>query len=365
MRRVSVALVGGVLFGLLFPSSAHAWWGWIDELSGAGKFRGLEVEARLYCFGATEDDLAAPLLRSAADHITSAFEMLRSAAASLEGPAVTTIVDRFAALERRTLEATASRISPSVARETRDSVQNLRSTVDSVQNLRSTVKEVCSKLECTGDQAATMARVEARLNVAESEYETARTLEERRRMLTASAGVSFSACPMQKDLTRRGAVGLTYRRMDTYGARKEEFAGGNTISLTTLTPMASWRPLFEVASGKYDYIDLATGGGVYWLASDGDQPGGFDAFSGVILEPIRIDLHAPALTHRTGFKWGLLASASFRLGFAIFPAGFAPNAFGTTRFPEQSERIRGEWVKYWGINLDVGRLIYYASRGNQ
>ena len=112
-----------------------------------------------------------------------------------------------------------------------------------------------------------MARVEARLNVAESEYATAQTLEEQRRMLTASAGVSFSACPMQKDLTRRGAVGLTYRRMDTYGERKEEFAGGNTISLSTLTPMVSWRPLFQVANGKYDYVDLATGGGFYWLSS--------------------------------------------------------------------------------------------------
>ena len=48
MRRVSLTLVSGVLFGLVFPSSAHAWWGWIDELSGAGRFRGWEVEARLY-----------------------------------------------------------------------------------------------------------------------------------------------------------------------------------------------------------------------------------------------------------------------------------------------------------------------------
>ena len=52
-----------------------------------------------------------------------------------------------------------------------------------------------------------MTRVDARLGVAESEYANARILEQRRRMLTASAGVSFSACPTQKDLTRRGAIG--------------------------------------------------------------------------------------------------------------------------------------------------------------
>jgi hypothetical protein len=358
MRRVFLALVSGVLFSLVLPSSAHAWWGWIDELSGAGKFRGWEVEARLYCFGTSEGDLAATFLRSAADHVTSAFEMLRSVTASLkpkDPTAVRTVLDGFATLERMTLEATTSRIAPEVADKTRRSAENLRKTV----------KELCSTTACTDDQAATMARVEARLNAAESEYRTAQTLEEQRRMLTASAGVSFSACPMQKDLTRRGAVGLTYRRMDTYGERKEEFAGGNTISLSTLTPMVSWRPLFQVANGKYDYVDFATGGGFYWLSSDGARPGGFDSFSGVILEPIRVDLHAPALSSRTGFGWGLLASASFRFGYAIFPAGFDPNAFGATRFPEQSERIRGEWVKYWGFYLDVGRLIYYTSRGNQ
>jgi hypothetical protein len=358
MRRVTLALVSGVLFGLVFPSSAHAWWGWIDELSGAGRFRGWEVEARLFCFGTTEGDLAAPLLRSAADHVTSAFEMLRSVTASVkpkDPAAIRTVLDGFATLERTTLEATTSRIAPDAARRTRDAAEKLRSAVGNV----------CSTAACTDDQAATMARVAARLSVVENEYTSARILEERRRMLTASAGVSFSACPMQKDLTRRGAIGVTYRRMDTYGDRKEEFAGGNTISLSTLTPMASWRPLFDVANGKYDYLDLATGGGVYWLASDGDRPGGFDAFSGVILEPIRIDLHAPALSNRSGFGWGLVASSSFRFGYAIFPAGFAPNAFGATRFPEQSERIRGEWVKYWGVYLDVGRLIYYTSRGNQ
>jgi hypothetical protein len=355
MRRVFLVLVSGVLFGLVFPSSAYAWWGWIDELSGAGKFRGWEVEARLFCFGTSEGDLAAPFLRSAADQVTSAFEMLRSVTASFKAPAVAPVVQRFAALERRALEATTSRITPSAARETRDSMQSLRGSL----------KQLCPQLECSADQTATMDRVESRLIVAEAEYANAQTLEERRRMLTASAGVSFSACPMQKDLTRRGAIGVTYRRMDTYGDRKEEFAGGNTISLSTLTPMASWRPLFDVANGKYDYIDLATGGGIYWLASDGDRPGGFDSFSGVILEPIRIDLHAPALSNRSGFGWGLVASSSFRFGYAIFPAGFEPNAFGATSRPEQSQRIRGEWVKYWGIYLDVGRLIYYATRGNQ
>ena len=54
MRRVVlvVALCLGVQ--LILPAPAQAWWGWWDELSGAGPFRGLELETRLACFGQRE-----------------------------------------------------------------------------------------------------------------------------------------------------------------------------------------------------------------------------------------------------------------------------------------------------------------------
>jgi hypothetical protein len=248
-----------------------------------------------------------------------------------------------------------SRISPSRAAALQAEVTKLKKNVEGV----------CGVLECTPGQESTVQGAAASLADADRDYGNAAVLARERNRLFASAGVSFSACAMQKDLTRRGAIGVTFRKMDTYGARKEQFAGGNTISLSTLTPMASWRPLFDVASGKYDYVDLATGAGVYWLASDGNLPGGFDAFSGVILEPIRVDLHAPSLSHRTGWKWGLFAAASLRGGLAIFPAGFKPNAFGVTREPAQSQRIRGEWVPFWAIYFDVSRFLYYATKANQ
>ena len=361
MRRVSLALVSGVLLSLVFPSSAHAWWGWFDELSGAGRFTGLEVEARLYCFGATDGDPAARFVQSAADQISSAFEQMMTVGALKPKEAKNrdefsaALLKRFGSLRSQSLAATATRISHSTA-------AILRATTSA---LGGEIEKLCGDFACAPEQQVALTYVATRLRVAESDYAKAHTLAEQRSRLTASAGVSFSACPTQRDLTRRGAIGLTFRKMDTYGDRKEEFAGGNKISLSTLTPMVSWRPLFDVVGGKYDYVDLATGAGVYWLASDGDRPGGFDAFSGIILEPIRFDFHAPALSPRTGPGWAAIASASFRFGYAIFPAGFEPNAFGTTRFPEQSQRIRGEWVPYWAIYFDVGRFIFYSFQGNQ
>ena len=50
MRRVRAALILGVLFQLMLPAPAHAWFDWLDELSGPGKFKGWHLEARLVCF---------------------------------------------------------------------------------------------------------------------------------------------------------------------------------------------------------------------------------------------------------------------------------------------------------------------------
>jgi hypothetical protein len=50
MRRLGLALTLCLLAHLALPSPAHAWWHWIDELSGPGPFNGFEVDLRLVCF---------------------------------------------------------------------------------------------------------------------------------------------------------------------------------------------------------------------------------------------------------------------------------------------------------------------------
>src|SRR5688572_13042905 len=49
MRRVFVALIGVVVLQFAFPSRAHAWWEILEQLSGPGRWKGFDVDARLFC----------------------------------------------------------------------------------------------------------------------------------------------------------------------------------------------------------------------------------------------------------------------------------------------------------------------------
>ena len=49
MRRSFVILVFLVCFQFLIPTPAHAWWRWVDELSGPGSFNGVSIPVRLWC----------------------------------------------------------------------------------------------------------------------------------------------------------------------------------------------------------------------------------------------------------------------------------------------------------------------------
>lgn len=152
---------------------------------------------------------------------------------------------------------------------------------------------------------------------------------------------------------------MTFRRLESYSDREQQYAGGNQVVLTTFVPTVGWRPLLGIAGGWADWIDVASGAGVYWLTSEGSKPGGFDTISGIVLEPVRIDFHAPSvLTSRPGLGWALLGGLSYRRGLAIFPAGFDANAFGTTQTPRQAERISSEWVRNSAIYMDLGPLIH-------
>ena len=51
MRSLKSAVGVAAILLLLTPASAHAWWGWLDDLSGPGKFKGKRFDVRLVCFG--------------------------------------------------------------------------------------------------------------------------------------------------------------------------------------------------------------------------------------------------------------------------------------------------------------------------
>src|SRR5581483_11780083 len=51
MRTLKAMLGLVVLFVLMSVSPAQAWWDWLDNLSGPGKFSGPQFQFRLMCFG--------------------------------------------------------------------------------------------------------------------------------------------------------------------------------------------------------------------------------------------------------------------------------------------------------------------------
>jgi hypothetical protein len=53
MRRVIVTALCAASFLFMIPEPAHAWWDWIDQLSGPGPFQGFDLQWRVVC---VEDD---------------------------------------------------------------------------------------------------------------------------------------------------------------------------------------------------------------------------------------------------------------------------------------------------------------------
>jgi hypothetical protein len=371
MRRVVLTVAVCLAIQLIQPAPAQAWWGWWDQLSGAGPFRGWELETRLFCFGEQERRPSAGTSRTASEHVKAAYELFfafaqtqRSASPETRNPEPPKPVSRpRLVVEPALIEAFSdlSALAESAAsaplRETQATELKAR-----VTNVKTAVESLCRTAECTSDQQGSLNWTAGRLRAAETLYAEAATVAKNFFFLPGSAGVTYSACPLERDLHRHGSINMNFRLLETYDNRGHQYAGGNDIRLATLVPTIGWRPLYGLADGWADWVDVSAGAGVYWLTSDGSRPGGFDPLTGVIFEPMRLDMHAPtAVTKKWGIWGALIGAPTLRFGLAIFPAGFKANAFGTTETPEQAERIAGEWVHHWAIFVDPSRVIEWLS----
>lgn len=71
MRRVTVTALCAAFFLFMRPAPAHAWFDWIDQLSGPGPFQGLDFQWRVAC-------IADPNVQSTADRKDPGTSSLRS-----------------------------------------------------------------------------------------------------------------------------------------------------------------------------------------------------------------------------------------------------------------------------------------------
>jgi hypothetical protein len=362
MRRVVLAFAVCLGVQLIRPTPVQAWWGWWDELSGP-KFWGLEIETRLVCFGGEGEEekerererTFIALLVSARRQVQFAFDSFNKVQNDLPsgvdrrpetvGALATLVVSVMALTPRHLTDAArlgmdASKLAGQIAEACPQKIEGCASRINTLKLVQGTLQQL----------ATTLASVPVRQQ------------ENLKPEFLGSAGVALSACPFAKDEKRRASIDLTYRSLWARGGTKADFAGGNELRMMSLTPGVSWRPLMGMGTAEtnwWDWVDLGAGAGIYWITSDGARPGGFETITGMILEPIRIDSHVPsavASNNMAGVR--LLSAASFRIGWAIFPAGFEENAFGTTQKPEQSKQIMGEWVFHWGVFFDPIRAVH-------
>jgi hypothetical protein len=194
MRRHFVLVIGLALLELALPSRAHAWWEFLEQLSGPGPFQGFDLQFRWPCFARTQT--------------------------IVNGKEVYTI-----------------QVAP-----------------------------------------------------------------------VTKGGAILTLCKLKDNQTRWGAIDTGYRSLWTNGDVR--FADNNSIRFQTVGATFSYN-IFN-AHPEGDFIDVAAGGGTYWFSSKG-----FDTFSGVFWEPVRIEFH-PTTSFKRNVKWDQYIPV-IRAGYFYFP----------------------------------------------
>jgi hypothetical protein len=317
MRLLKLAIVIAVV--ILAPARADAWFGFLDYLSGPGPFYGQLYDVRLLCFGKefTVADDAETKLKAA----------FRASLAGNPAGANTAWADFRKAVND------ANGLFPVLPPALRMRLDDALRKFEAANRPRSTLQEE--------------ADFEAAFLEAIQQGEEAIGTFYHANNVQLSPGVLISLC--QERATRKFALDLA---VDAWQAKSHtSFANDHTIRLITVMPGVSIRP---IANPKYDYFDLGLAVGKYWFSSRG-----FDEFSGLVVQPLRIDVHGPSsLANAPGLKQfaGLF---TFRFGFTVFPGGFDADAFEATG--DRATPIGAEWTKTAAIFFNLTPFLHHHN----
>jgi hypothetical protein len=327
MRRVSVALILCACFEVLLPAPANAWWEWVDRLSGPGRFNGPQFEVRLVCFGDSHQeqwDRAWDLVQSA---------QAQTAAAQAATGDDKALNDAWSQAEKAWRDAALSWRKIAVALSAQSvPADKLGDTIAAPLN--------------DATWGALKKKAESSQQVTDALTKSANSTK----TAMNTMGVLWATCP--DDKIRRASIDLG---VGVWRAKPEaQYANDKEITLTTLLPSFSWRVF---PNPKYDFLDAAIGAGVYWFSSPG-----FSSFSGVILEPGRLDFHAPSSWSGEPFcspkRWAALPT--FRVGLLIFPGGFEKDAFAATG--EKAVRLPAELTRSYSLFLNLEPLVRHWTK---
>lgn len=131
---------------------------------------------------------------------------------------------------------------------------------------------------------------------------------------------------------------------------RPEYAGGAGVDLHMYQVQASF-PL----TGRLDLIDGQTSVGGYLFHSSG-----FQDFGGVVVEPVRFDLHVPARIAARTNNMALrgLQSLSLRWGLVMFPGGIEASRFNATGSAVGKNVSGSEAIFDYGIVININRLFW-------
>jgi hypothetical protein len=368
MRRVFLALIGVAVLQLGFPSTAHAWWEILEQFSGPGRWKGFDVDARLFCLvDSLPPDTKKELVSRMQDFVArmqkaenrprieissqipaegqrSAFltaaraEVHKWTAALDEGER---ILDQWQSNSGRVGDRTAV---------LRLAFTNVRTRADA------SLAAVTSATDAWINGRASRAEVDAA--VKEAEQDAMRAMDDLQRTadsiqhvvdrprVSAAAlpGVIYSACRLQRDERRRASFDIGMRFLWTHDDR---YVDGERITFTTIEPAFAWN---IIDNPKRDIIEYGIGAGFYWISSKA-----FPSVTGGFLEPVRFDFHFPTnyAKEDAPLPKKIVRSLVFRVGYLVFPGGFEPDAFLADPLdPVTHRRIGRDWVRYYGIYID-------------
>jgi len=312
------------------PAPALAWFGWLDEWSGPGKFWGLLYEMRLVCFGPDSGIVEVVAAYQRAQQSTQLVLTPPEKPDNVLRDAVTDWQAAFTVLHVAQIRWNA----PKVDETTRvlGAIQKfLNPEITNAQGEKQTINALLKILVTDADKVMRLA-IESRAG----------------QMVTIGAtGMFWSACSDEKE--RRISIEFNVNDWHSFdNENNAKFSGGTSIRFVTVMPSVTWRMF---ANQKADIVDIGVAAGYYAFSSKG-----FNTVGGFIVEPLRIDLHAPsswASYPRTDAK-RLASMFTFRAGLMTIPGGFASNAFarGSHVGP-----IKAEIVPTVGFFVNLNSLL--------
>ena len=321
IRRLGLMLALCLVIEASAPAPALAWFGWLDEWSGPGKFWGLLYEMRLVCFGPDSGVVEVVAAYQRAQQSTSlALPPAQRKAGAPPQQATTVpasaVKDWLAALHA----LHAAQIRWNAPAEYRTVVSTM------IQNFPNpdTSLEAVEKVVRDGIQSRAGQMV-----------------------TVAGTGMFWSFCSDEKE--RRVSIELNVNDWHSFdNENNAKFSGGTSIRFVTVMPSVTWRVF---ANQKADVVDLGIAAGYYAFSSKG-----FESVRGFIVEPLRIDLHAPpswAAYPRSDPK-RLASMFTLRAGVMTIPTGFAANAFARG---SHDGRIEAEMVPTLGLFFNLNSLL--------